>query len=106
MERPGQQLGDDVMERLSHIGHHLLRLPMSAEGSGEEPAGRGKVASSGEVDVDDWAVLMRGPVDVPPGPATFTEVSSTNQRPPTGCRPGRAAASRGVKRCTQRHRVT
>jgi hypothetical protein len=40
-------------------------------------------------------------------PATFTYVSSTNQRSPTVCRDGQAASTRsGVTRCTQRYKVT
>ena len=40
-------------------------------------------------------------------PATFTYVSSANQRSPGACRHGRAASiDNGVKRCTHRKTVT
>jgi len=60
------QLADDVLERLSSVGHRLLWLAIGVARASEEPAGRQNVTSLRDVHVDHLAVLIHGPVHVPP----------------------------------------
>jgi hypothetical protein len=100
----GEQLVEHDRVRRGPVGDDLDR-PGSGrgDGTGEEPSGRGGVATWGDEYVDDLAVLVDRAVDIAPLPGDLTYVSSTCQRVPTEWRQGRvASASSGVKRCTHR----
>ena len=66
VERGRHELIDDGEERPGPIGHDLGRLAMGAERRREEPSRSSGVASCGDVDVDDLAVLVDRPVHVAP----------------------------------------
>ena len=62
----GHQPFDSGPKCWGPIGHDLDRLTMRAERSTEEPSCRSEIASRRNEHVDDLAVLINGPVDVPP----------------------------------------
>jgi hypothetical protein len=66
VERGRHELVHDGEERPGPVGHDFDRLAMGAERGDEESPRRLGVALGRDVDVDDLAVLINGPVDVAP----------------------------------------
>jgi hypothetical protein len=106
VELVGDEFFDDGLQGLCEICDDLVWFAVPDQRGGEEAAGGRIVASWRDKHVDDLAMLIHGSVDVAPSTSDL-HVSSTNHRPPTGRRHGRAASiRRGVKRWTHRWIVT
>jgi hypothetical protein len=105
--RATRQLVDDPRIDRCSIGRHLDRRLAEPHRMDEESPRSRRISALGDQDVDDLPMLIDGPVEVGPAPATLTYVSSTNHRSPTACRRASAASmNSGVKVCTHLYTVT
>jgi hypothetical protein len=66
VKRARDQLADHRTERPSAVAHHLRRLTVSAQRRRTEPSRRPGIASWRDVHVDDLAMLVDRPIEVPP----------------------------------------
>ena len=71
MEGPRSLLFDHCFQCLCEVGYDFDWFVMSEQSCPEERSGCWEVASFGDVDVNDLAVLIYGAVDVSAGPGDF-----------------------------------